>query len=355
MATLHVSPPSETHTHTTAGLFSPVTHGYAGSSTRTYSESTQSPPTSPLNYKSPALLNLPPATDTLINTGLESQPSLTARLHRRKKTYKPPTAPPIHASQPHDPLRAARLAWRLQEEYAEQLRVEEEQMRQSSSSFQRQQQKEFVRQTAPAQSNRHKRKAVRSKWQAFWLWFSLGFYRFTRRVKSVFKWVSIEKSSILSAHLSISLSIPSVFARILRLVGFVGCHLPYDITFIACHTTLSWKHTYRPPGRTTTYIPSGSADLHIHMHISSLPSVDIANFSFTSSSSSTSHHRISFIRRRKARACSSNQLYSYRIFANIVIQYIAWGFLTVSVGFVYIRYVSISSSAGLQITALRCS
>lgn len=187
MATLHVSPPSETHTHTTAGLFSPMTHGYAGSSTRTYSESTQSPPTSPLNYKSPALLNLPPATDTLINTGLESQPSLTARLHRRKKTYKPPTAPPIHASQPHDPLRAARLAWRLQEEYAEQLRVEEEQMRQSSSSFQRQQQKEFVRQTAPAQSNRHKRKAVRSKWQAFWLWFSLGFYRFTRRVKSVFK------------------------------------------------------------------------------------------------------------------------------------------------------------------------
>jgi hypothetical protein len=184
MTTLHVSVPSETQTHT-SGPFTPVFHGYAGS-TRTYSESTQSPPTSPLRYNptKPSLLNLPPATDSLI--GLDSQPSLTARLHRRKKTYQPPTAPPVHASQPHDPLTAARLAWRLQEEYAEQVRVEEEQMRQSASSFQRQQ-REIVRQTAPAQSRPPRRKRVRSKWQAFLLWFKLGFYRFTRGIKNIFK------------------------------------------------------------------------------------------------------------------------------------------------------------------------
>jgi len=185
MATVYAYPPSETHTQTTAGLFSPMMPGYAGSSTRTYSESSHSAQTSPIKYNP---LTLPPATDTLINTGQESQPSLTARLHRRKKTYQPPTAPPANASQPHDPLRAARLAWRLQEEYAEQLRVEEEQMRQmrqSSSSFQRQQ-REHIKQTAPAQSRR-KQKNVRSKWQAFCLWMSLAFYRFTRKVKSVFK------------------------------------------------------------------------------------------------------------------------------------------------------------------------
>jgi hypothetical protein len=185
MATLHVYPPSDTQTHA-SGPFSPVFHGYEGSA-KTYSESTQSLPASPLK-KYPAtntLLHLPPPTDTLI--GLEPQPSLTARLHRRKKTYQPPTAPALHASQPHDPLRAARLAWRLQEEYAEQLRAEEESMRQSTSSYQ-QQQRDFVRQTAPAQSARKRnKKAVRSKWQAFCLWFSLGFYRFTRGVKSVFK------------------------------------------------------------------------------------------------------------------------------------------------------------------------
>lgn len=180
---LQVSPPSETQTHV-SGPYTPVFHGYAGS-TRTYSESTQSPPTSPLRYNppKPGLLNLPPATDSLI--GLDSQPSLTARLHRRKKTYQPPTAPPIHASQPHDPLRAARLAWRLQEEYAEQVRLEEEQMRQSSTSFQRQQ-RDSVR-PAPPQQSRPRRKRVRSKWQAFLLWFKLGFYRFTRAIKNVFK------------------------------------------------------------------------------------------------------------------------------------------------------------------------
>ena len=183
MATLQVYPPSESQTHM-SGPFSPTLRGYAGS-TRTYSASTQSPPTSPLKYKpaNTTLLNLPPATDSLIAP--ETQPSLTARLHRRKKTYKPPTAPAINASQPHDPLRAAQIAWRLQEEYAEQVRIEEEQMRQSSTSFQRQQ-RDFVRQTAPAHS-RQKRKKVRSKWQAFTLWFKLACYRFTRAVRNLFK------------------------------------------------------------------------------------------------------------------------------------------------------------------------
>jgi|SRR5579859_7124080 len=183
MTTLSVYPPSETHTSTSAP-FSPLFHGYAPS-TRSYSASTISPPISPQkNYPQPTTRTLPPPTDTLI--ALQSEPSLTARLHRRKKTYQPPTAPPAHASHPHDPLRAARLAWRLQEEYAEQLRVEEESMRASTSSFSRPQRGEGVRQTAPAKS-RGKRKVVRNRWQAFWLWVSLGFYRFTRGVKSVFK------------------------------------------------------------------------------------------------------------------------------------------------------------------------
>ena len=94
MASLHVYSPSETQTHA-SGAFSPLIHGYP---TSTYSESTQSPPTSPLKYNqaNTNLLNLPPATDSLIAP--EQQPSLTARLHRRKKTYQPPTAPAIHAS-----------------------------------------------------------------------------------------------------------------------------------------------------------------------------------------------------------------------------------------------------------------
>jgi hypothetical protein len=59
-------------------------------------------------------------------------------------------------------------------------------MRQSSTSFQRQQQREFVRQTAPTKS-KQKRKKVRGKWQAFLLWFKLGAYRFTRAIKNIFK------------------------------------------------------------------------------------------------------------------------------------------------------------------------
>jgi hypothetical protein len=192
MATLQVYPPSE---GTSTGAFSPIIPSRYATSTATYSESTQSPPTSPLKYPSTATTkttphhhHLPPATDSLINPDLTSQPSLTARLHRRKKTYQPPTAPAINGSQPHDPLRAARLAWRLQEEYAEQVRLEEEQMRQSSVSYQRQQQREFVRQTGPTRSvGNRSRKKVRSKWQAFLLWFNLGFYRFTRGVRNVFK------------------------------------------------------------------------------------------------------------------------------------------------------------------------
>jgi hypothetical protein len=184
MTALHVYPPSESQTHH-SGPFSPVIHGYGGS---TYSQSTLSPPTSPSKHYPTSNLHLPPPTESLI--GLESSPSLTARLHRRKKSYQGPTAPPLHASQPHDPLRAARLAWKLQEEYAEQLRAEEESMRQSSSSYQQQQReaREYVRQTAPAQSARKRnKKAVKSKWQAFTLWFSLGFYRFTRGVRNIFK------------------------------------------------------------------------------------------------------------------------------------------------------------------------
>ena len=180
MATLQVYPPSETTRF--SGPFTTV------SNEPTYSASSVHSPSMSPKYTSANTghLNLPPAADTLI--GIEAQPSLTARLHRRKKTYRPPTAPPVHASQPHDPLRAARLAWRLQEEYAEQVRLEEESMRQSSSSFQRQQ-GEFtshVRQTMPMQSKK-KRKKVKGSWHAFLLWFKLGFYRFTRSVKSVFK------------------------------------------------------------------------------------------------------------------------------------------------------------------------
>jgi len=193
MATLHVYPPSEGTS--VAGPFSPIIASRYAASTASYSESTQSPPTSPIKHPYTPQLQLPhhhqplpPATDSLINPDLTSQPSLTARLHRRKKTYQPPTAPPMHASQPHDPLRAARLAWRLQEEYAEQVRLEEEQMRQTSERrYQRAQQREFVRQTGPAQSRNKGRKKVKSKWQAFLLWFKLGFYRFTRGVRNVFK------------------------------------------------------------------------------------------------------------------------------------------------------------------------
>ena len=191
MATLSLYSPSEgAQTHTASGPFSPIVQPrYANSiATHTsYSESTQSPPLSP-HLKYPPTHTLPPATDSLINHDLTSQPSLAARLHRRKKTYQPPTAPPLHASQPHDPLRAARLAWRLQEEYAEQVRLEEEQMRQSSVSFQRQQQRDYVRQTAPMHSSRGRsKKRVRSKWQAFLLWFKLACYRFTRAARNIFK------------------------------------------------------------------------------------------------------------------------------------------------------------------------
>ena len=183
MANLHLYSPSET-THF-SGPFSAVGRGYAGS-TGTYSVSTQYGPASSIKYTAidTNLRNLPPVTDSSI--GLEAQPSLTARLHRRKKTYQPPTAPPTHASQPQDPLRAARLAWRLQEEYAEQLRIEEEAMQRRSSAFQHHQRESGVRQTAPARSQKRPRR-VRSKWQAFMLWLKLGIYRFTRNVKSVFK------------------------------------------------------------------------------------------------------------------------------------------------------------------------
>jgi hypothetical protein len=162
----------------------PPTRNYAGS---TYSESTQSAPTSPINYTS---RKLPPATDSLIGTNIETQPSLTARLHRRKKTYTPPTAPAERASAPHDPVRAARLAWRLQEEYAEQLRVEEQEMRASIGSFS-QQQKE-IRASVPVTftstpRTRPRKKGFKSRWQAFCLWVSLEFYRFTRGVRNIFK------------------------------------------------------------------------------------------------------------------------------------------------------------------------
>lgn len=193
MATLQIYPGSE-GTSLAPGPFSPIIPSRYATSTATYSESTQSLPNSPAkHYTNPTQLHhqrLPPATDSLINTDLTSnQPSLTARLHRRKKTYQPPTAPALHASAREDPLRAARLAWRLQEEYAEQVRLEEEQMRQSSERrYQlRGEQREFVRQTGPAQSRVKGRKKVRSKWQAFLLWFKLGFYRFTRGVRNVFK------------------------------------------------------------------------------------------------------------------------------------------------------------------------
>jgi len=193
-------PSSETTQQThTPGIFSPVFPpiNYAGS---TYSASTQSPPTSPLNYH-PRKTQLPPATDSLIGRSIpDTQPSLTARLHRRKKTYTPPTAPAEHASQPHDPLRAARLAWRLQEEYAEQLRHEEQEMRRSTGSFTRQwqsSQREYGSRTTttgtsgPGQRTKStsRKKGFKSRWQAFCLWVSLEYYRFTRKVRNIFKWL----------------------------------------------------------------------------------------------------------------------------------------------------------------------
>jgi hypothetical protein len=215
MEALRVYPPSD-HTHSTLGLFSPLSTtrpNYPASTA--YSDLSQtsrnpsaSPPLSPTKHTTTApagsttttttaagttrgLSNLPPATDSLINLDSDRQPSLAARLHRRKKTYQPPTAPASKYSQPHDPLRAARLAWRLQEEYAEQVRLEEEHMMHASStSFHRKQRESAAqagaRQTAPTQRPKRK-KAVRSKWTAFVVWFKLGIYRFTRGLKSMFR------------------------------------------------------------------------------------------------------------------------------------------------------------------------
>ena len=199
MEALQHYPPSEAshHTHTTQGLFSPLSIRPTYPASATFSDfsatSNQSPPVSPTKYTTTATTTrgLPPATDSLINPDTQ-QPSLTARLHRRKKTYKGPTAPAANYSAPHDPLRAARLAWRLQEEYAEQVRLEEEHIRTSSASFQRQQREmqaaqHQVRTTGPTPSRtRTKKKAVRSKWTAFVVWFKLSLYRFTRGMKSVF-------------------------------------------------------------------------------------------------------------------------------------------------------------------------
>jgi len=192
-------PPSEaSHTHTTQGLFSPLSIRPTYPPSTTFSDfsatSNQSPPVSPTTkYATTATSTrgLPPATDSLINADTQ-QPSLTARLHRRKKTYKGPAAPAANYSAPQDGLRAARLAWRLQEEYAEQVRLEREQIRASSASFQRQQREmqaaqQQVRMTGPMPSRpRTKKKAVRSKWTAFVVWFKLSLYRFTRGFKSMF-------------------------------------------------------------------------------------------------------------------------------------------------------------------------
>jgi len=188
MASLKIYPPSDTQSHT-SGPFSPVTYGYGST---TFSQSTQSPPMSPLKYNAESLssLKLPPATDSLIPP--EQQPSLTARLHRRKKAYQGPTAPPQHASQPYDPVRAARLAWRVREEYAEQVRAEEERMRETQEQAKRERaQKEYGRSAAPGATAAPPRptakRAVKSKWHSFLLWWKLGFYRFTRAVKNIFK------------------------------------------------------------------------------------------------------------------------------------------------------------------------
>jgi len=200
MEAVQYYPPSEAsqHTHTTQGPFSPLSIRPTYPASTTFSEfsatSNQSPPVSPTTkYATTATSarSLPPATDSLINSDPQ-QPSLTARLHRRKKTYKGPTAPATNYSAPNDGLRAARLAWRLQEEHAEQVRLEREQMRASSASFQRQQRElqaaqQQVRTAGPMPSRpRTKKKAVRSKWTAFVVWFKLSLYRFTRGLKSIF-------------------------------------------------------------------------------------------------------------------------------------------------------------------------
>jgi hypothetical protein len=195
-----------------------------------------------------------------------------------------------------------------------------------------------VRQTAPAQSRR-KRKVVRSKWQAFCLWVSLGFYRFTRSVKNVFKWEPF-------STVSISLSTFQFCAHpcLIKLCQLLPAH---DI----CSQHLSIRY---PPGSKhsilsvvlqSTYLPFRRALVTCIWHL--LPSTS----SFVlKTSSSIPHHRISSPDDGK-RAHAFHSIYIVLHSANIVIQYIGWGFhIGFGLGIVYIRYVSISSSAGLQIT-----
>jgi hypothetical protein len=201
-AALRVYPPSDTshHTHTPHPLFSPIPHrtGYAPSTTYSdFSQTTQSPPLSPIKFPAPqpstyTPRTLPPATDSLINPDPEKQPSLTARLHRRKKTYQGPTAPATSYSQPRDPLRAARLAWRAQEEYAEQVRAEEEHLRETSAAKRQQklEKEQFAQRAGRAAGvapvKRPMKKKARSKWTAFVVWIQLSLYRFTRGMKNLF-------------------------------------------------------------------------------------------------------------------------------------------------------------------------
>jgi hypothetical protein len=163
------------HVAASSSVFSPTVT--APTYTRS-SFSTLTPPQSPPQKYAPAA-PLPPSTDKLITAASPPEPSLAARLHRRKKGYRLPSAPAQHGSDvTSDPLRAARIAWRLQEEYAEQVRVEEEQLRRGSPHQER---------GRPAVARgKQRRKEVRNRWQGFWLWVSLRWYRFTRSVRNLF-------------------------------------------------------------------------------------------------------------------------------------------------------------------------
>jgi hypothetical protein len=84
------------------------------------------------------------------------------------------------------------LAWRAQEEYAEQIRAEEEHLREASAAKRQQKlQKEQFAQAAGraagvAPVKRPMKKKARSKWTAFVVWIQLSLYRFTRGMKNLF-------------------------------------------------------------------------------------------------------------------------------------------------------------------------
>jgi hypothetical protein len=117
-----------------------------------------------------------------------------------------------------------------------------------------------------------------------------------------------------------------------------------------CSQHLTIQHplvvTYQPIGRPTNFIPSVPPGLDTCIS-SPFPS---SSYLVLQNIIIEHHHRISSPDDGK-RAHAFHSIYIVLHSANIVIQYIGWGFhIGFGLGIVYIRYVSISSSAGLQIT-----